>query len=101
MKEEIRLFSDMTIKVSRKDGRGGTRSKKNRIEEDLKGTLDRSLLKFVASFNTMSNEKMKDATPMMRFLYDEIEFTRDLLNRVKLDLDSIVIDNAKVSLRSR
>lgn len=84
----------MTIKISSNDSRGGTRSK-NTIEEDLKETLDKRLMKFEASLNSISQDKEKE-TPMKRFFADEIEFTRDLLNRIRLDIDLIGIENAKV-----
>ncbi|KAL2743989.1 cytoplasmic dynein 2 heavy chain 1 [Vespula maculifrons] len=89
----LALLKGMTIKISSNDSRGGTRSK-NTIEEDLKETLDKRLMKFEASLNPISQDKEKE-TPMKRFFADEIEFTRDLLNRIRLDIDLIGIENAK------
>ncbi|XP_043684796.1 cytoplasmic dynein 2 heavy chain 1 [Vespula pensylvanica] len=89
----LALLKGMTIKISSNDSRGGTRSK-NTIEEDLKETLDKRLMKFEASLNSISQDKEKE-TPMKRFFADEIEFTRDLLNRIRLDIDLIGIENAK------
>ncbi|XP_047369553.1 cytoplasmic dynein 2 heavy chain 1 isoform X1 [Vespa velutina] len=89
----LALLKGMTIKISSDDSRTGTRSK-NTIEENLKETLDRRLMKFESSLKSISHDNVKES-PMKRFFSDEIEFTRNLLNRVRLDIDFIGIENAK------
>ncbi|XP_014611048.1 PREDICTED: cytoplasmic dynein 2 heavy chain 1 [Polistes canadensis] len=90
----LTLLKGMTIKISSNEKtRGRTRSD-NTIEKDLKELLDRRLTKIEASLNPLSND-IKKETPLKRFFADELEFTRDLLNRIRLDLELIRIEDTK------
>ncbi|KAI4495703.1 hypothetical protein M0802_008538 [Mischocyttarus mexicanus] len=89
----LTLLKGMTIKISSNDSRVQKKSE-NTIENNLKELLDRRLTKFEASSNPVSNDIKKD-TPLKRFFDDELEFTRDLLNRIRLDLELIRIVDAK------